>query len=38
METKRAWSAPQVRPLTDSGSRADVPDLPVQNGLSGGGN
>lgn len=36
MERKRTWSPPQVRPLTDSDSRADLADAPVTNGrLSG---
>jgi hypothetical protein len=32
--SKRRWAAPQVRPITDAGSRADQRDVPVANGGS----
>jgi hypothetical protein len=31
---KQSWVEPTVEPLTESGSRADVPDQPVENGVS----
>jgi hypothetical protein len=34
MEPKREWSQPESRPLTEAGSRADVDDVPVTNGVS----
>jgi hypothetical protein len=33
MEAKREWSQPETRPLTEAGSRADVEDVPVPNGV-----
>jgi len=37
METDRkaSWARPVARPLTEVGSRADLRDVPVQNGGSG---
>jgi hypothetical protein len=33
--SKRTWTAPAARPLTDERSRADVADAPVANGVPG---
>ena len=34
---KREWTPPQVRPLTNAGSRADQADVPAENGFVSGG-
>jgi hypothetical protein len=31
---KRQWTPPEVRPLTETGSRADQQDVAAQNGVS----
>ncbi len=30
--SKRVWTAPEVRPITEAGSRADQRDVPPANG------
>ena len=34
-ERKREWERPEARPVTETDSRADVQDVPANNGVSG---
>ncbi len=33
--TKRQWTAPAAKPITEAGSRADERDVPPANGVPG---